>query len=119
MNTLSVGALTRFLPFLISYRPESIFAHTTPVTLNDRFAPRRTNANVALGTSRQLLRRATIARGVPKTLRKRGLRNPTMALFGVSENWCSEYSAFRNTSDGNKTGIGSPDVRPARSGRRK
>jgi hypothetical protein len=61
MNTLSVGALTRFLPFLISYRPESIFAHTTPVTLNDRFAPRRTNANVALGTSRQLLRRGDIS----------------------------------------------------------
>jgi len=38
---------------------------------------------------------------VPKTLRK--LRNPTTAVFCDSRNWCSEYSAFRNTSGSGKS----------------
>ena len=32
------------------------------------------------------------------TLRKRGRRNPAMALFGVSKIRCSEYTGLRNTS---------------------
>jgi hypothetical protein len=34
---------------------------------------------------------------VPKTLRKRGLRNPTTAAFCLRENGCSEYTDLRNT----------------------
>jgi hypothetical protein len=34
---------------------------------------------------------------VPKTLRKRGLRNPTTAAFCLRENGCSEYTGLRNT----------------------
>src|ERR1700722_10318387 len=34
---------------------------------------------------------------VPKTLRKRCPRNPTTAVFCLSENRCSEYTDLRNT----------------------
>jgi hypothetical protein len=34
---------------------------------------------------------------VPKTLRKRGLGNPAMAVFCLSKNWCSGYTGIRNT----------------------
>jgi hypothetical protein len=58
------------------------------------FAFRTTQRGVSLGAT--LSGDGKGLWGVPKTLRKRGLRNPITALSGLPKNRCSKYTDFRN-----------------------
>jgi hypothetical protein len=71
-----------------------------PVCSDERTSSKPTCGALSVELTRSVRGRRT---PVPKTLRKRGLRNPTTALFCDSRNWCSEYSAFRNTSGSGKS----------------